>query len=616
MRSSWRDVFHTAAAALAVGCCLAVPSMGDMEIWAGVNGSGTNDASLPFKDMIWQSDAWIWAQSSDSGNTRRGHFGGVDRYPWPYHGVPKEVKLNAPLDENNFPTQVPFNYNGVNYRPVMLFNWFLPLRVYPYGTWTLIAEGKGRIDLGWDIDTTFLLTGGRQVFHFDINEIPPINILPETLNHFNALAGEKTSGLVLTIVQSDPNDHVRNIHMIRPDLNGGTSWVDNFETCPFNPQWFEDHRLFKNLRFMDWNNVNSSGIVHWEDRITPTRLRANDHLLEEAPYTNGGWIDANHIPYEFQIHAVNVLECDYWLTVPARANEDYVRNLAQLCKDLLKPNITVYVEWANETWNTMFVGLHSTDFVRDNYNSNVSDLFEAHAYMATRNTRIFREVLGADRVVGIVSGQMGNSGVGSNIIDALGRSHVNPHNVAMDAYAVTGYFGTTGRNPNHSSAAKANANRLNAKLLMYEGGTEGGRNPGPMYDLYRRTLDDFNSDGFVNFNAFVAVAGWMDVFGDWGHMQYVNQPLEDAFKYRAMWDYAVGKGQFDPNAPVPTCDGGPFVRDRAAGPVLRTVAPVRSATSVQQYNLQGKRTLPGTSTTAGVVVERSVQQVAPRVNLP
>lgn len=581
-------------------------SFAAMEIWAGVSGTGPMDASLPFKDLIWQSSGWVWAELDDRGS-HPGTFGGVDRYPWPIKEVPiEQIRKNVPMDENNYPTEVPFVYGGKKYRPVKLFNWFMPEIVYPFGTYTFIAEGTGVVEFGWDIEKRIELNGGTTVVEFEINSIPEIDRL--TSDAFNWGTGVKSSGFVMTILESDPNDHVRNIHVIRPDLNGGTSWVESYQSCPFNPQWLADHRIYKVLRFMDWNQVNENGLVNWKDRITPSRLPANDKLIESAPYMDAGAISANHIPYEYQIQACNILGCDYWLNVPARANEDYVRNLAQLCKNRLKPGITVYLEWANETWNTMFIGLHSTDFVKSNYNSNISSLFDAHAYMASRNTGIFRDVLGADRVVGIVSGQAANSGVGDNIIASLKNPAINPGNVKMDAYAITGYFGSGGADRDWNRAAKSTADANNMRLLMYEGGTDHAKAPA-LYDLYKEVLPTFEQDGFDCFTAFVAVAGWMEVWGSWGHMQYVNQPLEEAYKYHGLYDWAVEHNQFDPNAPLPICESTSV---RRAPRPSRSLSPVTTGARTpggSRFTLQGKRLPRGAATpitpSAGVQIRVS-----------
>jgi hypothetical protein len=564
---------------------IATTSIAKLHITANVGGSSPNDASMPFKDLIWQFNTWSWAELDDR-SSNPGFFGGVDRYPWPVKPVPtKEIRAAAPLDENNFPTQVPFTYGGKKYRPVWLFNWFLPTRLFPMGTYTFIAEGKGVVEFGWAKDVRIELKGGKTVFEFAITEMPAINIFNNET--FNAGQGPKQSGLVMTILESDPTDHVRNIHLIRPDLNGGNSWAKDFETCPFNPQWLNDHRIYKSLRFMDWIGANQNGVVEWKDRISPAKFPAADKKIEHAPYLTMEWIQINHVPWEFMIQAVNTLNCDAWICVPARANEEYVRNLAQLFKAQLKPGLKVYLEWANETWNSIFLGLHSTNFVKSNYNSSVADLFDAHAYMVARNGKIFDEILGADRVVVVVSGHAANSGVGDNIFTSMKKSAINPTGYKADGYAITGYFGTGGRTESWSQAAKRTADGNGVKLYMYEGGTESGKGPA-MYDLYKSTLNAFDQDGFENYNAYVAVSGWMQ-FGNWGHMEYVNQPLADAHKYRAMYDWAVTNGQFDPNSAAPVCGSTAVNHHRSVTPLQSITGTGYTGRAITTYyDLMGK----------------------------
>ena len=45
---------------------------------------------------------------------------------------------------------------------------------------------------------------------------------------------------------------------------------------------------------------------------------------------------------------------DLWINVPAMANDDYIQNLAELIYQDLNPNLKVYVEYSNETWNDSF----------------------------------------------------------------------------------------------------------------------------------------------------------------------------------------------------------------------------------------------------------------------
>lgn len=91
---------------------------------------------------------------------------------------------------------------------------------------------------------------------------------------------------------SDPNDHVRNIRVIRLDLNGGTSWVQNYKACPFNPGWLRSHKIYSNLRYMGYANAKENNAVKWEDRITPEMLPAADPSPVRGCTTGlpeGGW---------------------------------------------------------------------------------------------------------------------------------------------------------------------------------------------------------------------------------------------------------------------------------------------------------------------------------------
>lgn len=535
--------------------CLAAGTDAKLDITANVAAPSAINPGLPFKDLIWQSQGWMWAELNDHG-TKPGVFGGTDRYPWPITPVPvHEIRKVAPLDENNWPTQVPFTYDGKQYRPVLVpFHWFVPANLIPLGTYTFIGEGKGIVDFGWEIDLRIELKGGTTVVEFDINTLNPANTF--TSDVFNAGLGLKSSGLCMTIVQSDPNDHVRNIHVIRPDLDGGTSWVADFKECPYNPEWLESHRIYASLRYMGAASPNANNVVHWEDRITPDMIAARDDMEEHAPYAEEAtYVSPNHLPWEYQIKMSNATGIDPWLTVPSKADSNYVVNLARLVYDMLDPSLDLYLEWANETWNPIFYSHHQTPYIRSHYNSHVSGNEEAHAYMACRNVGIFRAVFGAerDRVIGVVSGFGASAGVGEKIVAALKKPAINPNNVTIDAYAIADYFAIQGPNADRVRTAKTLADNNGMRCLMYEGGTEWGRSPA-MYDVYRNALATYDQIGIENFNAFIAVDGWGN-FGDWGFLLYNNQPLEQAHKYRALYEWAVSNGQYDPNSSIPGCSG-------------------------------------------------------------
>ncbi len=56
---------------------------------------------------------------------------------------------------------------------------------------------------------------------------------------------------------------------------------------------------------------------------------------------------------------------DPWFSMPYNANETYVRYFAQLVRDTLRPDVTVYVEYSNEVWHTGFLsGQYAQNQVR------------------------------------------------------------------------------------------------------------------------------------------------------------------------------------------------------------------------------------------------------------
>ena len=77
----------------------------------------------------------------------------------------------------------------------------------------------------------------------------------------------------------------------------------------------------------------------WNSRSTP------------ATFHWGGY---NGVPYEAQIQLSNELKEDLWINVPHLADDDYVRNLAQLVQQRLTPGLRVWVEYSNEVWNGTF----------------------------------------------------------------------------------------------------------------------------------------------------------------------------------------------------------------------------------------------------------------------
>ena len=102
------------------------------------------------------------------------------------------------------------------------------------------------------------------------------------------------------------------------------------------------------LRLMDFAHVNNNTTANWSDRPKTT-----DATMAKVP--NAGDLQpAKGIAWEYAIQLANQLHKSVWVNVPAHATDDYVKQLATLLKNTLASDLTIYLEYSNETWNTGF----------------------------------------------------------------------------------------------------------------------------------------------------------------------------------------------------------------------------------------------------------------------
>ncbi len=143
-------------------------------------------------------------------------------------------------------------------------------------------------------------------------------------------------------------DGVSGIHMMRPGytLNDGAVFTQEFIAAM---------QRFKTIRGMDFTSANTNAQQRWDERTKPARF---------------GSTGSNGQSWELLIALANATGRDVWLNVPARADDDYIRKLAQLVKfgsngalphtsvqanpayAPLKSGLKVYVEYGNEIWNS------------------------------------------------------------------------------------------------------------------------------------------------------------------------------------------------------------------------------------------------------------------------
>jgi hypothetical protein len=124
---------------------------------------------------------------------------------------------------------------------------------------------------------------------------------------------------------------VKNLAVMQPGTSPGQVW---------NPKYVNLLNTLKpaTLRLMDIVKVNYSTTANWSERPKAT----------DANYNRAG------IPWEDLIDLANQVGSNVWVCVPARATDDYVRQLATLLEQRLNAGLKIYIEYGNEMWGTLY----------------------------------------------------------------------------------------------------------------------------------------------------------------------------------------------------------------------------------------------------------------------
>ncbi|MEZ6191615.1 MAG: hypothetical protein R3C45_10040 [Phycisphaerales bacterium] len=400
---------------------------------------------------------------------------------------------------------------------------------YPAGKYVCTFEGEGDVVLSHDAKQ-ISRSGNRIVANVD----------------------PSSNGIDLRIENSNPNNPVRNVKL----------WMPGFENAesPFHPLYLERLKPFSVIRFMDWMRTNGSSISSWSDRPKP------DY------YTQG---TRRGVALEYMIELCNELGADPWFCMPHLADDAYVYAFARQVRMRLRPDLNVYVEWSNEVWNSQFPQHKWVQAVTSS--DSLSEPFRQRwAQEANRDFDIWREVFAeeSDRVIRLAVGQKDNPWVTQKLAEAL--------NGRFDAISCSTYFGFTSsqrgllnasiaagdildmamsemtrslrRNYQaHGDLAREWTQKLNRNipLIGYEGGqhytADGGSPPWAraildvqkhprMYDAYIANMREWRNAGGSLFTAFNFVEK-PDKWGAWGQLDFMDQNLDTAPKYRALIEF-------------------------------------------------------------------------------
>ncbi|KUF10179.1 calcium-binding protein [Pseudoponticoccus marisrubri] len=429
-----------------------VPALG-----MGLNGISDWSTQHPFIDLMKTARGWV------------GHL------PDRWGGVTtEELRAAGHLDENGWPVSLPSDVTALE--AVLLTD--QPTGADSLrGDYLVFYEGTGKLTL----------TGRARRVRYEEGRIT-----------FSYEPGEGVVGLSIT--ETDPEDPLRDIHILREDHL--PLWEAG---VLFNPDWIARVRDLRSVRFMDWMMTNGSPVTRWQDRPR----------LSDASWTQWG------VPVEVMVRLANLIGADPWFNMPHLADDTYMRRFAETVRDTLDPRLKAHVELSNEVWNQVFPqAAWARGEAEALWGESETGWAQYYGLRAAQVMDIWTEVFGEaapDRLVRVVATHTGWPGIEESILNAplaylsLGRAPKE----SFDAYAVTGYFG-------YEMGGPEMAGQVNAWLDRAE---EIAREAGEAQGLRRVALREFVRE--ARFEAAIAPATLALEEGS------LRQLTEEIFPYHA-----------------------------------------------------------------------------------
>jgi len=493
-----------------------------------------NDASVPFVDLMKMAMPFEEAR------------------PWLTKGTVR-------YDKNGWPT---FIAKGSQAGTRFLND--LPAGTIPDGLYTVLYKGEGIIQYNHD---------ARLVQRFPGRDIISIR------------AGkDRTLRAIFKIHATAPNNPLRDIHILLPGgicENNQYKRVDSPKECQrsrflsfeknyagiiFNPDYLNYMKDFKVIRFMNMSGITRSPISQWAQRNTISKQ------------TWSGKSGVRGAPVEIMVALANKLGADPWFNMPHKADDNYIRQFANIVKQQLDPHLKTYIEYTNEAWNGVFT---QTEYVKQQGLRLKLDKDKHKAgykYYSMRSVQIFNMwesvFTNTDNLIRV----MGAWTPYERLTDML-LSYQDAYK-KTDVLAIAPYFYpklTTARRarsvseiftylydkkepnsiPNVIKLIKAQAKKAKqygVQLVAYEGGqhlvdwdnrnvklnptklfiqANKSQRMGKAYTDLLKGWRDVGGTLFVNFSA-PRTAAW---YGSWGTKEYLTQPLNHAPKHRSILSF-------------------------------------------------------------------------------
>lgn len=371
----------------------------------GINLAGVEDFSPehPFLDRFKTSRPWI--ASSDT-----------------IFDLGPEAAAALHLNADGYPTTIADGRRATTIVGVD------PLTEFPSGRYIVLYDGDGEV--GYRITASKVeaqSVQGRDVVV--VNDSSP-----------------GVASLFLTVEQTNPDDPIRNIRVIREDQLPA---FERGET--FNPDFLGKLSNVSMVRFMDWMATNDSTIGSFRDTPSPDRAT--------FAHVNGFTGErALGVPLETVVELANRAGVDPWINIPHDADDALIRKMAEYVHDNLDPRLKAHIEFSNELWNFQFGQAtyaleEGEQFATDSNHNGRIDVSERigdgwmqwYGMRASQAHDIWTEVYGPDaanQLVRVIATQTAFKGLEEAQLeahDAVTHGHHAPHE-SFDAYAITGYF--------------------------------------------------------------------------------------------------------------------------------------------------------------------------------
>lgn len=383
----------------------------------------------------------------------------------------------------------------------------------------------------------------------------------ETLSDVNHEIVDVTDRrMYVYITSTNSSDPIRNIRVIPEGMHSYDK--------TYRPEYLHSLENYSNIRFMHWmiTNDQHGTMGQWNNRSK----------VSDSNWTLKG------PPVEVMVELCNTLQSDPWFTLSHLVSDQDVLAFARLVKELLNPNLKVYVEYSNEVWNNQFPQSRWVESQGVNASLGNNPFQSRLFWYSRRSTEVFslwKSVFAGEeeRVVGVMGSQAYNAWTSEQVL-----GYENAH-LVTDALAIAPYFGQRVGQPTNESLLSSMtlnsfmdylqssvlktayeameqsqrvAERFKVPLIGYEGGqhlvamgslrnnnnvtrlfSEANRNP-RMKELYRQYLNHWEKvTGGTLFNHFTHCYPPNNAYGYWGSLEHLFQSRSNAPKYDALMSF-------------------------------------------------------------------------------